>query len=78
MTGYWQLYNWNTESFRDGIIEADSLESAQQHAESIMPTKFDNIEWETLLPTPFAYKKADKHHFYLDMNPFQIPDCVTN
>ena len=78
MRGYWQLYNWKTESFRDGIIEADSLESAQQQAESILPSKFDDVAWENLLPqVPFGYKKAGKHHFYLDMKPFYIPDDVT-
>ena len=79
MKGYWQLHNCNTESFRDGTIEAESLGSAQQQAESIMSAKFDDVEWETLLPQcPFAYKKAGKHHFYLDMAPFQIPNELTN
>ena len=78
MTAYWQMYNWNTETFRDGIIHADTIEQAKAQAQAIMPQRFDDTEWEDMPAASFSYKKAGKHHFYLDMNPRTIPGELTN
>ena len=77
MTAYWELVNWNNETFRDGVIKEPTMQLVKERAEAIMPKRFEDVPWEDMPAALFAYKKLGRHHFYLNMKPFTIPTDLT-